>query len=106
MTLNVTLSQESLDQHTDRLPVNSSNRSNPSGASAAVFGPIFQQFENEAGPTSGALARSPAQTATEIGVQGSGQGNGSSYSGQDIFAKAIRDAESPSSPARSPAASF
>ena len=59
----------------------------------AQFGPIFQRCE-WAGPTYGGLVKLMAQTATEIGVLGSGQGNGSSSSGSDVFARVIRDAES------------
>ncbi len=66
----------------------------PAGTTPAQFGPIFQQFENEAGPTYGGLVALLAKTATEIGAQGSSQGNGSIDSGQDLFAKAIRDASS------------
>ena len=92
MTLNVTLSQELSTSTTPIDYPSLEQQIEPVGTSAAAFGPIFQQFENEAGPTYGGLVALMAQTATEIGVQGSGQGNGSSYSGQDIFAKAIRDA--------------
>ena len=92
MTLDVTLSDE-LSTSTAAIDYPSLEAQvEPAGTTAAEFGPVFQQFENEGGPTYGGLVMLMAQTATEIGVQGSGQGNGSIYSGQDIFAKIIRDA--------------
>ena len=80
MTLNLSLSQE-LSSSTSAIDYPSLEQQiEPAGTTAAQFGPMFQQFDNEAGPTYGGLVTLLAHTATEIGVQGSGQGNGSIYS--------------------------
>ncbi len=92
MTLNVSLSEE---LSTSTTPIDFTSleaQVEPAGTSAAEFSPVFQQFENEAGATEGGLVALLSQTATELGVQGSGQGNGSFYSAQDVFAKIFRDA--------------
>ena len=94
MTLNLTLSEETAAS-TDAIDYPALEQQiQPAATTSAQFGPIFQQFENEAGPTYGGLVKLMAQTATEIGVLGSGQGNGSIFSGSDVFARVIRDVES------------
>ncbi len=64
----------------------------PAGTTDASFAPILEQIENEAGPTCGGLVTLIAQTATAVGLQGSGQGNGSFYSAPDVFAKIVSNA--------------
>jgi protocatechuate 3,4-dioxygenase beta subunit len=65
----------------------------PSDETVAQFDPTFQQVAAETGPTWGGFVTLMASTATELGLQGSGQGNGSQFSGADVFAKVISDIE-------------
>ena len=93
MTLNLTLSEETAAS-TDAIDYPELEQQIQPAATTTPVRSDFPAVRERGRPDLWRACQTDGETATEIGVLGSGQGNGSSSSGSDVFARVIRDAES------------